>query len=281
MPTEVANKEQAASWDGDDGEHWTQYERIYNGSIERHHQHFMRAAAIGPADRVLDIGCGTGRTTSDAARAASEGSALGVDLSARMLERAREHAREQGLTNVAYEQTDAQVHPFAQGAFDVALSRCGSMFFNDHTAAFRNIGRALPSGGRLVLLTWRAFAQNVWIRKIRDAFAAGRQLPDEPSGRPGPFGLADEGYVRSCLSNAGFADISLTPIDEPIWFGTTLSEALDFWKSSGMSRGLLHDADESLRAKAFDALHELFAAHETDHGVLLDSSAWLITARNQ
>ena len=65
---------------------------------------------------MLDIGCGTGQTTRDAARAASAGSALGVDLSSRMLDYARRRAAEEGVTNVSFEQADAQIHPFDAGA---------------------------------------------------------------------------------------------------------------------------------------------------------------------
>ena len=53
------------------------------------------------SDRVLDIGCGTGQTTRDAARAAAGGSALGVDLSSRMLDYARRRAAEEGVTNAS------------------------------------------------------------------------------------------------------------------------------------------------------------------------------------
>ena len=92
---------------------------------------------------MLDVGCGTGQTTRDAARAASAGSALGVDLSSRMLDYARHRAAEEGVTNVTFAQADAQIHPFEPGAYDVAISRTAAMFFGDHVAAFRNIGRAL------------------------------------------------------------------------------------------------------------------------------------------
>jgi ubiquinone/menaquinone biosynthesis C-methylase UbiE len=54
-------------------------------------------------DHVLDIGCGTGQTTRQAAHTARAGSALGVDVSAPAIERARELARDQGLPNVAFE----------------------------------------------------------------------------------------------------------------------------------------------------------------------------------
>jgi ubiquinone/menaquinone biosynthesis C-methylase UbiE len=276
---EIVNVEQANSWDGDDGDHWTQYDEIYNGAVSRHHRHFMHAAAIRPTDRALDIGCGTGQSTRDAGRVASSGSALGVDLSSRMIDRARQRARDEGLTNVAFEQLDAQAHSFQREAFDVAISRFGAMFFSDPAAAFRSISAALRPDGRLVLLTWQPFEKNVWIRSIRDAFAAGRELPGEPSGRPGPFGLAEELHIRQVLADAGFVAVSLDEIYEPMWFGRAVEDAFAFWTSTGLDRGLLGDADEALRSRAYTSLRDLFATHKTDEGVLLDSAAWLTMAR--
>lgn len=280
MLENLANPEQRESWNGADGEHWAENEDIYNGAVTRHHRHFMAAAAVGPGDRVLDVGCGTGQTTCDAAAAAREGSALGVDLSSQMLERARRHADERGLTNVRFEEADAQVHPFEAGAFDLVISRFGAMFFSGPVEAFTNIRRALRPGGRLVLMSWMPFAENFWIRNVRAAFAAGRDLPDEPSSRPGPFGLADPGFVHEVLENAGFKDVAMSEVREPMWFGATADRAFAFWDSGGMSRGLLGQADEALRERAYASLRRLFQEHQTPEGVLLDSAAWLTTARN-
>ena len=70
MLENIVNSDQARSWDGDDGDHWTEHEETYNRAVARHHVHLMRVAAIQSRDRVLDVGCGTGWSTCDAARAA-------------------------------------------------------------------------------------------------------------------------------------------------------------------------------------------------------------------
>jgi len=64
----------------------------YDAELRLHAEVLRRACAIATTERVLDIGCGTGQTTRDAARAASAGSALGIDVSAAMIARARELA---------------------------------------------------------------------------------------------------------------------------------------------------------------------------------------------
>ncbi len=98
------------------------------------------------ADRVLDIGCGTRQTTREAALVAFDGDALGVDIEGGMIARARELADRQGVPNVRFEVGDAQAHPFPSGAFDVAISRFGTMFFGDHgSAPMRGLGPPLPA----------------------------------------------------------------------------------------------------------------------------------------
>jgi SAM-dependent methyltransferase len=78
----------------------------FERALTAYHPRLFETAAITTRDRVLDIGCGTGRTTRDAARIASAGSALGVDLSSAMLDVARRRIAAEGLTNVTFEQVD-------------------------------------------------------------------------------------------------------------------------------------------------------------------------------
>src|SRR6185295_12413726 len=78
----------------------------YDAELRAYAERLRAAMIIGQADRVLDIGCGTGQTTRDAARAAALGSALGVDISEKMVQRARRRSAEEGVANVAFEQGD-------------------------------------------------------------------------------------------------------------------------------------------------------------------------------
>ena len=275
----IANVEQAAAWDGSEGAHWTEHAARYERAGWRHEKHFDEAGLIGASDRVLDIGCGTGKSTRDAARQAHEGSALGVDLSASMLERGRELAAAEGLTNVEFVQADAQVHPFEAGAFDVAISSFGVMFFNDPVAAFANIGAALTPQGRLAVYAWREIGRNEWVSEMRDALAVGRQLGEPPPDAPTPFSLADPDRVRRILGAAGFTDVALEPVDEPLEFGADADDAYGFMSGVGIVHGLTQDLDDAKKAEALAALRATVDAHETPDGVLFGTSAWLITAR--
>ena len=272
-----SNAEQARAWDGDEGSYWAERADAFDASMARYQAPLLDAASIGRSERVLDIGCGTGRTTRDAARRAASGWALGVDLSAAMLDVARRRAWREGLRNVTFVQADAQVHPFEEASFDLALSRAGAMFFGDPVAAFGNIARALRPGGRLVLLVWQPVERNDWIGEISGALRAGEPLPAPPPGAPGPFSLGDPARVRAILGAAGFTEPDLAGLAEPLTFGRDPDEACTF--ILGLTGWMLEGQEEPARAAALSALRRTVERHHTEAGVQFGSAAWLVTAR--
>jgi SAM-dependent methyltransferase len=278
MVSTVANEEMAAAWDGDEGAEWARDWQRYDRAVVGYHRRLLDAAAVASDERVLDVGCGTGQTTRDAARAATSGSALGVDLSSKMLERAREQAEVEGVSNARFEQVDAQTHRFDLGAHDVALSRFGAMFFGDPVAAFTNVRTALRPGGRLVMVAWRGAADNEWLQCVFAALAAGRDLPVPPAGSAGPFGLADPDLARERLTEAGFDAVELTAVDEPFWLGADGQDAYEWFRGTGIVRGLTQALDDAQRAQALDALRATMHAHDTGDGVRFGSGCWIITA---
>jgi SAM-dependent methyltransferase len=272
------NVEQTRAWDGPDGDNWTDHEDWYNEAARYLTPRLFAGAALKKTDRVLDIGCGCGETTRMAAREAQSGSVFGIDLSRRMIERARGRAVAEGLRNVQFERGDAQVYPFQRSGFNIVISRFGSMFFDDPVRAFVNIATALESRGRIALLCWRELRRNEWLIELREALAAGRDLPEPPQGAPSPFAFADPMRVRQVLTGAGFEDIALDPVEEPIYFGPNVERAFEGVTKQGIVTGLLSDLDDEARSQALDRVREKLAKHETLDGVLFDTSAWLVRA---
>jgi SAM-dependent methyltransferase len=272
-----ANREQLRAWDGDGGALWAARAEHFERCVAHYTAPFFDAARIRPDDRVLDIGCGAGGTTREAARRAPAGEAVGVDLSSAMLGVARRSAERDGLTNVRFVQADAQIHPFPAGSFDIAISRAGVMFFADPVAAFANIGRALGGGGRLAMLVWQALAANEWLSEITASFAAGRQLPTPPPDAPSPFAMGDPERVRSILRAAGFGEIAVTAATERLWFGRDVEDAVAFIQA--IAGSMLDGQDEEVRARALRDLRSSAEMHLTEDGVEFGSAAWLVTAR--
>ncbi len=275
VDVDPGNAAQLSAWDGAQGAFWAARADRFDRSVARYDAAFLAAADLRPGDRVLDVGCGSGRTTREAAR--RTGSAVGVDLSSAMLEVARRRAADEGLTGVRFEQADAQVAAFPPASFDVAISRTGAMFFADPVAALANVGRALVPGGRLVLLVWQAARANEWFTEITTALAAGRPLPAPPPGAPGPFSLADPARIREVLAAAGHRQVEVEGMAEPEWWGADPDEALAF--ALGVAGRLLDGLDPAARERAVADLRRRLAAHAGPDGVELGSAAWLVTAR--
>ncbi len=275
---EIANVDQAKAWDGHEGEVWATHADRYDRASRHIQRWFDDQRMVGADDDVLDLGCGNGRSTVAAALQASAGSALGLDLSSQMLEVARSRAQAEGVTNVAFVQGDAQVHPFPPGSHDLAISSFGAMFFEDPVAAFANVGTALRPTGRLGILSWRSLAENEWLQVLRTTLAAGRTLPEPPARGPSPFGLSDPAHVREILTAAGYSDVALISIDEPMDVGKDAADALVFAKTMGIYEGLTHDLDDATTIAVTDDLQRAFEQAETPDGVLLGAAAWLITA---
>jgi SAM-dependent methyltransferase len=276
LPVDPTNTEQARAWDGDEGTYWTEHARHFDRALGAYHERFLAAADIGRADRVLDIGCGTGQTTRDAARRARYGLALGVDLSGQMISLARRLATSEGLANAHFEQADAQIHSFGKEPFDVAISRTGTMFFGNPVVAFTNIARGVRPGGHLVLLVWQGPERNEWIRALSGALAAERDLPSPPIGAPGPFAQSNPDQAKAVLSAAGFADIALEGCSGPMWFGDDPEEAHGF--VVGLMGWMLEGLDAVARDRALENLRDTLNTNATDGGVTFESATWLITA---
>ena len=253
----------------------------YDAELRLYNEVLRRACGVRRHDQVLDGGGGTGQTTREAARMATAGSALGVDLSAQMIDRARELALAEGLRNVTFERADAQVHRFPPKRFDLAVSRFGTMFFDDPVAAFANIGRALRPAGRLVMMVWQGHERNEWDVAIRGSLEGFEgPVAVAPKG-PDPFSLAEPTTVEGILEAAGFADVTLTDVHEPVYYGPDVAAALDWVRGFTCTNDVLKRLDPVAAERALKRLRETLAAHASADGIWFDSRAWIVTARRR
>lgn len=251
----------------------------YDAELRLLNELLRRAYDIERHEHVLDIGCGAGQTTREAARMAADGDALGIDLSAEAIGRARQLARAEGIRNITFLRADAQVHPFPWGRFDLAISRFGTMFFLDPVAAFANVGRALRPAGRLVMMVWQGHERNEWSLAIEEALggssdAAGSDAPD-------PFSLADPAKVERVLDAAGFTNVTLTDVQRPISYGRDVETALDWVHGFTCTKGVLARLGTGSAERALRRLRETLVAHASGDGVWFDSRAWIVKARRR
>ena len=187
---------------------WPKRERLTDAISE----YLLDAAALRSGERVLDIGCGGGKTSVAAARlVGGEGAVVGADLSAPLSKLARQRAAEAGVDNVDFRVVDVQTDTIEGGPFDVAISQFGVMFFDEPVTAFRNIRAHLKPVGRIAFACWQAIEQNPWFFATAVAeFAPPPQTPAPGKSPTGPFALADPDNTTQILQGAGFANVRRT-----------------------------------------------------------------------
>jgi ubiquinone/menaquinone biosynthesis C-methylase UbiE len=247
---------------------------FYDAELRRHDAHFRAALQVGPRDRVLDIGCGAGQSACDAARAAIEGSVVGVDVSVEMLQVARRRSAEQGLRNVAFELGDAQHHAFPAAQFDLCISRFGTMFFADPLAAFANLARAMRADARLVLMVWQGQERNEWSTAIQRAL----RPEAAPCTNAAAFSLGERNATTRLLAAAGFTAVDFAEVHEPVFYGADIDAA----HAAIVALFLAEDGPAGTDPQTDRKLHRLrvmLETHLTGEGVFFDSRAWIVTAR--
>lgn len=201
------NAEQARYWTSPSGHKWIELQQPFDATFAPVSRLLLAKASPRTGEQILDLGCGTGATAFDLAeRVGPEGRIMAVDISAPLLAHARARTPSGLASRIEFLEADAQIFAFPAGRFDALVSRFGSMFFAEPAVAFRNLRRALRSGGRLHLAAWGPSEVNPWFTIPRDAAVArlGRPAPVPPTA-PGPLAFADRDRVLDILRDAGFA----------------------------------------------------------------------------
>jgi ubiquinone/menaquinone biosynthesis C-methylase UbiE len=124
-------------------EEYARHRRVHPGVIDA----LVGSGLVGPAARVLDVGCGTGNYGA-ALTTVTNCRISGIDPSARMLDRARQAAPWESLSRA-----NAECLPFADEAFDVVMSTDVIHHVGDRDAYFGEAARVLFSKGQLVTVT--------------------------------------------------------------------------------------------------------------------------------
>ena len=188
---------------------------------ELHWRFVDEVGATGKPTRVLDMGCGFGKTTLPLASRFSDAEVVGVDLAAPCLRVGAHNARKKGLTNVRFKQANAAETGFEPSSFDLVTS---SMFLHEIPPkvldrVIEEAYRVLQPGGRMVHLDF-------WY--LPDAFARflhyghGRRN-NEPYMQP----LA-ELDLPGLMRKKGFTDIQIRPFKESATTDTSSTAAWRF-----------------------------------------------------
>jgi SAM-dependent methyltransferase len=279
---DIANREQAELW-ATIAPTWVEIEDDLDEMSGDLGRMAMDRLDLRSGQQVLDVGCGTGRTTLDlASRVGPEGRALGADLTEVMLDRARQNAARAGLENVTFVHADVLVYDFGHGTFDAAYSRFGVMFFSDPVAAFASIRWALRLGGLLSFVCWQPVEGNEWtlVPGLAAAATLDQALVLPSPEEPGPYSLSDPARVRSVLSAAAFEEIDIQPYSDLIVIPEDrIPQRAALATRTGRVRDLLKDADEATRGRVLAAIEAALRTRVQDGEVRLRRSVFLVKAR--
>ena len=232
--------------------------------------------AVAGSERVLDVGCGSGRLT--VALALCGADVTGFDASASALVDARERADGAGVSLTLVEADMNVPLPFADHSFDAVTSRLALMVADDPVATLRELGRTLEPGGRIVTALWSTVARNPWFAETRAAVAA--TLGAEHGAFARAFGRlgepADAGRVHA---EAGLVDVEARLLEEHVM----RTNAAEHWRllatenrHFGRADAMLDEATRTALVADLTSRLEGFAA---DGALSIPRTIVLTTAR--
>ena len=231
----------------------------------------LDAAAVGPGDRVLDVGCGTGILARAAAECiGGDGAITGLDPNPGMLRVAQRAA-----PNVAWHQGVAEALPFGDATFDRVVSQFAAMFFTDRGVAVDEMARVLAPGGRLAIATWGPLTQTPGYAAMVDLLG---DVVDEAAADAlrAPFVLGDPQDLERMLSPTFFA------VEVVLHDGVARFDSIDAWLHTDIRGWTLADRiDDALYAKLLtEARRRMQRFTRPDGGVEFPSPALIATARH-
>ncbi len=201
--------------------------------------------------------------------------AVGLDLSAPMLEVAEQLAAQAGAVNARFVRGDAQAGPLRRNSFDVLISNFGVMFFDDPETAFANMAAMLRPHGRMAFLCWQDDNLNEVLAMPLRAFGASAP----PSSATAEL-FVDPGKITDLLARTGWQDIQITPVVEPARVGADVDDVMGYVRGMPVMQGIADSlGDETEFERTLARVADDYAPRQYPDGVWVNAAAWLVTAR--
>jgi SAM-dependent methyltransferase len=281
------NQLQKDMWNGRAGASWVRHNSLLEELLSEPGRRCMELFDLPSSAQVLDVGCGCGNQTLDWASCLDPScNIIGVDISEPMLALAEDlkSANQSALqANVSFLLGDASEALFPEASFDAIYSRFGVMFFADPTAAFAQLRSNLKPDGQLGFVCWQSPALNPFFTAPMQA--ALTVLPPPPPakpGAPGPFGLSDKERSYGILSEAGFTEVTIEPLQLELSAGADRSfdELFQELVQIGPAAALIAESDPALAEQAKTAVYETLGEfYSVGNGVRFEANFWLVSAR--
>jgi len=224
-------------------------------------------ADVRPGMRVLDLACGAGSQSFQAAeRVGSKGIVVASDISATMLSHVREEATRLGVQNVETLECAAEDLAETSDRFDAAICRLGLMLFPDPARASAAVARALKPGGRFAPLVFTTPSSNPFMSKPMQILLRHAAKEPSPPGRPGIFALGAPKSLENKLLESGYSNVEAQVLAVRLRLDSA-NEALDMMKGAfGAFRAVVAELTDQEREAAWSEVGEYLKQFESDAG---------------
>lgn len=266
MGDEVSNSELRDTWEAA-APGWAKWERAFSAGLKGVTADLLDMAGVAAGARVLDIACGAGAQTLEAARRVGpDGAVVASDISAAMLEHVRRNAEAAGITNIETREGAAESVARMDSQFDAAICRLGLMLFPKAGASLSAVRRALKPGARFSALVFSTPANNPFMAQPMDILLrhAGKQPPG--ADRPGIFALGGQGALETRLSDSGFVEVDTKTVRAPLDLPSAAAALEMIQQAFGAYRAVVAELGEKERAGAWAEVEARLRQFETDAG---------------
>ena len=246
---------------------WAKWEHIFAASLSTATDVLIDMAGIRPGMRVLDLACGTGSQSIQAAkRVGPNGKVVASDISGAMLEHVRENASRAGLRNIETLECAADDLDETQPPFDASICRMGLMLFPSPPRALEAVRRALKPGACFAAMVFTTPANNPFMAQPMAILRRHAGKPPPTPGQPGIFALGGDGVLEHLMSGGGLGDVKTKTVRAPLVLPSA-SDALQLLQeAAGAYRAVVTDLSDAEKSKAWSEVHECLKQFEASGG---------------
>lgn len=224
-------------------EAWYRWSPTLNQWLGKATDKMLDMAVITSGQRVLDVAAGAGeQSITTAKKVGPSGHVLATDISANILEYAKQMAREAGVNNIETKVMDGENLTLEDETFDAVISRVGLIYFPDQQKALGEMLRVLKRGGKIAAIVYSTPEKNKFFSVPVSIIRNRAKLPPPLPGQPGPFSLGAEGVIEKVFIQAGFSKVRSELVESPL----QLPSAKDCVRFEKESFGALHQMMSSL-----------------------------------
>ena len=237
---------------------------------------FIDFAGIAAAERVLDVGCGTGNLSYSIAQNPAIRSVHGIDFSAAYVEHAKRQNRD---ARVDFAVGNACTLPFPDASFDHTLSLLVLQFIPQADLAVREMRRVTRPGGTVAAATWDTRGGLVCVRLIFDVAAMLDVHGNESRARAYTKPMSRPGDLARAWREAGLVDV----VDGMLTIRMDFASFADFWAPTEGKDGPIADYVGTLGMQAREKLREMvklaYLDGEIDGRRSYAATAWVVRGK--